>query len=338
VIYFQGGGACWDEASTKEGYCTTDAVPQKPLGVFNRDNDLNKFKSYTIVHVMYCSGDLFGGNVVRNYNDANGQPIKQTGLANAHSALNWVVEQTQNGGLASTLSDVVVMGCSAGSLGTQFWAKEILNTLKWKQAAIVPDSYAGVFPLGSVGPLVHDFGFCTSGFLSDDLYAKCISETLSIEEINLEFAAAHPTVPVSFLQSKVDNVQQAYYIALGVSMNTTHSETTPTQFYADTNTVFGLYNDQLKNFLTYLVDGENHCFTCYDLYFTADAKGPSDNGATNTGLTMSQWVGAMPLASGSTSNTVCEGAAKASLSAVTGLVDNTYCSSKVYPKQFVENY
>ncbi len=290
-----------------------------------------------MVHVLYCSGDLFGGDVVRSYNDAAGQPIKQKGLANAHSALDWVVAQTKSGSLSSVFSDVVIMGCSAGSLGAQLWSKEIVTTLQWKQAAVVPDSYAGVFPLGTVGPLVNSMGYCSSGFLSADLYAKCVANTLSLEEINLEYALASPSVPVSFLQSKVDGVQQAYYIALGVSMNSTQKTTTPTQFYGDVNTVFGLYNAQLPNFLTYLVDGDNHCFTCYDLYFTADAKGPSDDGATSEGLSMADWTNALPLSSGQTASTVCEGKVLDNVSKDAAAVDNTYCSAKVFPKQFVQN-
>ncbi len=60
---------CRDEASTKAGFCTSDSSPQSANGVFDRSNPKNAYRDYTIVHVSYCSGDLFGGNVVRPYSD-----------------------------------------------------------------------------------------------------------------------------------------------------------------------------------------------------------------------------------------------------------------------------
>lgn len=338
VVYFQGGGACWDEKSSKDNLCTTDAVPQPPVGIFNRNNPLNKFKSYTIVHIMYCSGDLHSGDIVRPYNDPDGFPQKQKGLVNTHTVINWILAQSKSGALASTFSDVLVTGCSAGSMATQMWAKQILTTLAWKRAAILPDSYAGVFPAGSFGPSIAGYGFCTSGFLSPELYAKCIAETLTIEEVNVEFVSALPTVPIAFIESKVDNVQQAYYIIPPVtttSNTTLKGDITPSEFYSRTNELFGYYNKQLPNFLTYLVDGQQHCFTCYDHFFTADGQGPFDNKKTTTGLTLNEWVSQLPLDSSGSVDTVCEGTIDPN---PVPLLDNTYCSSKVYPKHFVETY
>ena len=260
IFYFQGGGACWDEASTKLNFCTSDAEPQSLVGIFDRTNVNNKFRDYTIVQVLYCSGDVFGGNVVRPYNDKKGVPVEQKGLANAQSVLDWTKQQQATGALASTLSELVVMGCSAGSIGAQLWGKQVINGLKWKKAAVVPDSYAGIFPPGTAGPLVYDYGFCTSGFLSQALYAKCMDQTLTMQDMDLEFIAATPTVPYTFIQSKVDDVQISFYIAIGLTNNVTDPTINPSEFYDDVNKVFGAYN-KLDNFMAYLVDGPQHCFT-----------------------------------------------------------------------------
>jgi len=261
IFYFQGGGACWDEPSTKLGFCTSDASPQSLVGIFDRTNVNNKFKDYTIVQVLYCSGDVFGGNTVRPYNDKDGVPVTQKGLANAQSVLDWTKQMQATGALASTLSELVVMGCSAGSIGAQLWGKQVLNGLKWNKAAVVPDSYAGIFPPGTMGPLIYDFGFCSSGFLSSGLQAKCLDQTLTMQEMDMEFIASTPTVPYTFIQSKVDDVQISFYIAIGLtSPNVTDPTINPTEFYDDVNTVFGEYN-QLSNFMAYLVDGPQHCFT-----------------------------------------------------------------------------
>ena len=313
--------------------CTTDAGPQSLVGIFDRTNVNNRFKDYTIVHVSYCSGDVFGGNVVRPYNDDKGVPVQQKGLANAQATLDWVAKQQSTGALAKTLSELVVMGCSAGSLGAQLWGKQVLKGLKWSKAAVVPDSYAGIFPPGTTGPLVKGYGFCTSGFLSPALYAKCMDETITMMDIDLEFIATTPTVPYAFIQSKTDIVQQSFYVAIGKSSNAS-AAITPTQFYNDVNDAFGLYNKQLKNFITFLVDGDQHCFTNQGLYYTADAEGAKDAGKTNTGPMMYTWTNRYPLANKETTDTVCQG----DLQNKIAKADNTYCSTKTTPKSFVEQY
>ena len=247
------------------------------MGIFDRTNVNNRFKDYTIVQVLYCSGDVYGGNTTRPYNDKDGVPVQQNGLANAQSVLDWTAQQQASGALASTLSELIVMGCSAGSIGAQLWAKQVINSLKWSKAAVVPDSYAGIFPEGTAGPLVYEYGFCSSGFLSPALYDKCMNQTLTMQDMDMEFISATPTVPYTFIQSKTDDVQMSFYIAIGLTSHVEDPLINPTEFYNDVNEVFGVYN-QLPNFVTYLVDGSHHCFTNQDLYYTADAMGPYDDG------------------------------------------------------------
>jgi hypothetical protein len=79
VVYFQGGGACYDKLSTNLGACTKDAVPVGEVGIFDRKNPLNPYKDFTIVFLMYCSGDAWAGNVTRPYNDKAGVPVTQHG-------------------------------------------------------------------------------------------------------------------------------------------------------------------------------------------------------------------------------------------------------------------
>ena len=160
-------------------------MPQGPQGVFDRTASNNKFKDFTIVQALYCSGDVYGGNKTQDYNMEREGSVVQHGIQNAQATLDWILHQQQNGQLASTLTELVVMGCSAGSIGAQIWSDRILNTLSYKVAAVIPDSYAGVFPPNVLGPLVYDFNFCQAGFLSDYLTSVCLNQTLTIEEINI---------------------------------------------------------------------------------------------------------------------------------------------------------
>jgi hypothetical protein len=235
--------------SSKAGFCTSDSSPQSPVGVFSRTDDRNKFKDFTIVHVLYCSGDVWGGNVTQPFDDDAGVPVQQQGLANAQSALNWAKQQQVAGRLLSSLSELVVMGCSAGSVGAQLWANQVLGALAFKTAAVIPDSYAGVFPPGSEGPLIFNYGFCSSGFLSEALLAKCLAQQLSLQDIMLEMMPAFPSIPFAFIQSKTDIVQQSFYIAIGVTTQASSKLIDPSLFYKDVNDIFGAYN-ALPNFVT----------------------------------------------------------------------------------------
>jgi hypothetical protein len=314
--------------STKAGFCTSDSSPQSLVGVFDRTNPKNKYSAYTIVHLTYCSGDLFGGNVTRPYTDSKGQPVVQVGVHNAQATVDWIKSQMSNGGLSSTLSELVVMGCSAGSIGVQLWGNQVLKQLSWKHASINPDSYAGVFPEGSVGPLIYDFGFCSAGFLSSTLYQKCMNKQLTLVDINMEFIASTKQIPYNFIQSKTDAVQISFYIAVAETTGIKPASITPTEFYNDVNSIFGTYNQGNQNFLTYLVDGNQHCFTPADLYYEATTKGPHDAGKATTGQWMYDWTNHFPLQESETGNTRCE----------EGTDANTYCSANVSPKAFSEHY
>ncbi len=336
IFYLQGGGACWNEGSTKAGFCSSDSSPQSLVGIFDRTNEANAFKSYTIVHVLYCSGDVHGGNTTRPYNDKDGQPIVQVGLNNAQSAIDWIKKQISVGNLASEFSSVIVMGASAGSIGAQLWSSQVLKTFKWKTAAIMPDSYAGVFPTGSMGPLIYEYGFCNAGFLSAGLTAKCQAQTLTLQDMMVEFITDNPKVPFSFIQSKTDIVQQAFYIAIGLSMNSTDKWIYPAKFYDDVNEVFGLYN-QFPNFLTYLVDGYHHCYSNQAVYYTTDPISKNDDGKSSTSEFLYSWANKFPLASGVTQGTVCDGTLTQKNKKISA-ADNSYCSTDVNPKTFTEQW
>lgn len=341
LFYLQGGGACWDEASTKLGLCTTDASPQDLVGVFDRESDGNRFGSHTIVNVLYCSGDVHGGNVTRSYNDAKGEPVQQMGLLNAQAALDWVKQQQATGALQEQLSELVVMGCSAGSIGAQLWGKTIVESLQWKTAAIMPDSYAGLFPEGTMGPVIYEYNFCDSGFLSAELTQKCLRQELTLQDIDLEFMAATPSVPYTFIQSKVDSVQMSYYVSLGVLSNASDWMITPSEFYEGVNDIFSLYTKERDNFVTYLIDGGTHCFTDATRYFTTDATGAVTAGARaqegGSEDMLFEWANELPLQEGEVVETICAGQVQLSAPA-TGEEDNTYCASGVYPNSYTEHY
>lgn len=269
---------------------------------------------------------------MRDYDDSTGTPVTQKGQANAQSALDWIVQQTAAGHFAETLSELVVSGCSAGSIGAQLWGKPITDTLKWKKAAVTPDSYAGIFPPGTEGPLITAFGMCSASFLNPSLYDSCMAGNMTLRDYNIDAISRTPAIPFSFIQSKTDTTQESFYIAVGASSRAWGDiMTTPEKFYNDVNAQFGAYN-VYPNFVTYLVDGNQHCFTPFDLYYTADPLSAKDDGESTSAMMMYDWVNSLPLESGEVIQTQCEG----NLQGVQGINKQTYCSDDVSPKSFTE--
>lgn len=343
LFYFQGGGACWDKASTVAGLCTTEISPNANAGVFDKGNDDNPFKDYTIVHALYCSGDVYSGNVTQGYK-YQGNPVIQKGVANARFAINWAMEQAF-GGSDGTLENLVVMGCSAGSIGAQMWADILLSSFPAKTVAVVPDSYAGLFPEDSVGPLMKSYGVCDTELIDSALKPSCYAGSLDIQHVVESHIASYKRSPFAFIQSKVDAVQQSFYVAVGLTTRGESAVITPASFYAGINGIFTEYN-KLPNFITYLVDGPMHCFTNMDVLYKATNAGPEGKRHVKEpgrgDLSLRDWLAQLPLSLGQNISTECVGDLKNSekLQRATKGAEvkaYTYCDSSLIPKTFVQN-
>lgn len=178
---------------------------------------------------------------------------------------------------------------------------------------------------------------CTvfEGFVNSENLAKCEAETLTLQDINAEFISATPDVPFSFIQSKTDIVQMSFYVAIGLTTPNSTAAITPEIFYDDVNTIFEGYNVN-NNFLTYLVNGDQHCFSPLDLFYTADGISAEDNGKQATQEMMYEWTAHFPLPNSASEATVCEGDVQ---SRANGAVNKqTYCSAELTPKTYTENY
>ena len=148
IFSFQGGGVCWDDSSTSQASCRLPLSIQLPYGIYDNKNALNYFSDYTIVHVLYCSGDLHIGDVTRNYS-YNGYTVVQSGYNNTLATIRWVLGQIGNdttSQLSPIFSKLVILGSSAGSLAAQLWSDFLLNTFKYESAAVISDSFVGVLP------------------------------------------------------------------------------------------------------------------------------------------------------------------------------------------------
>ena len=73
----------------------------------------------------------------------------------------------------------MISGASAGSQATQEWAATLLRELKYDAAGVVADSFISVFPDGTEGTLIGEWGMCDVGLLQGDLLEACRAKTLT---------------------------------------------------------------------------------------------------------------------------------------------------------------
>ena len=318
LLFFQGGGACWDVLSTTTHTCSTGAFPQGPSGgVFERSELSNPFRTYTLVHVLYCDGSLHGGNTTRPYRDRAGVPVSQVGYENTRSVLNWIETQMKTGQLAPTLSSLVISGSSAGSIGAQLWADQVLRSLPHLAAAVVPDSYIGVFPTHAEGRLITQYGFCSSPLLARlpaSIRASCLQATLSLHAVTAAVLDRHQSVAFAHIQSKIDEVQIEFDWALSSDPSVEPAGCADkrtcyvdgTDFYARSNEYLELYNRR-PNHVHFLVQSSQHTYLPNRHMYEADASGATAGG--KGGERLIDWLTRLPLRNGSngTISTRCDG-------------------------------
>ena len=83
-----------------------------------------------------------------------------------------------------------------------------------------------------------------------------------------------------------------------------------------------------------MIDGTQHCFTPYDLFYTADTVSATNAGVNNNDPWLSTWTNEFPLQNNVNTSTTCHG----EVTSVAGSNGYSYCDNKLIPKTYTENY
>jgi hypothetical protein len=123
VMYYQGGGACWEQLTCLVPACDTNVVDAEDnpsgfsSGFADLDNPANPFRDWNAVFVSYCSCDIHFGDAAQDYTNfdpANPLHVEHRGYHNSKVAEKWAREHF----LAPEA--VFVTGSSAGAYGAWF--------------------------------------------------------------------------------------------------------------------------------------------------------------------------------------------------------------------------
>ncbi|MCB9754090.1 MAG: hypothetical protein H6713_29455 [Myxococcales bacterium] len=145
MIYLEGGGACFNDACD----FTAFNIPFVPPidGIFNRGNNNNPVRDWTMVYVPYCTGDIHAGD---NEYELSGDLRFFHGYSNVTRYLEVLVQSFET-------ERVLLTGISAGGFGAAINASQ------------VADAYGDAV----ITTVIDDSG----PPLSNDVIAPCLQET-----------------------------------------------------------------------------------------------------------------------------------------------------------------
>ncbi len=141
LMYYQGGGACWEQLTCSVPVCDDNVNPEggdnpnnRSSGFGDYNNPNNPFRDWHIVFVSYCSCDIHFGDAAQDYP----LHVEHRGYQNARVAEKWARENFPNP------DEVFVTGSSAGAYGALFHGPLLHNAWPNAKFSILADAGNGV--------------------------------------------------------------------------------------------------------------------------------------------------------------------------------------------------
>jgi hypothetical protein len=275
LIYFAGGGACWNAENCAPSFAGPDGNPifvsQVPegssaaltQGFFNSENASNPVGDYNAVYVTYCTADIHGGSTRIDYESAAGEKytLNHIGAINATAALDWTFENF------ASPSNVVVSGCSAGSYGSILHSARIMQQYAGTPVmqigdagvGVVTDSFDGLLSWGFIDNLPDIGGLREmdpAAFRTKDLYKAT--------------AAAFPDNTVSQITGYLDSVQIGFYYLMGGGAT---PEEAGANWLLGMRSIMSGLSGSVRNFRGLMFGGGQHCITPYDELYSYQVNG-----------------------------------------------------------------
>lgn len=155
MIYFQGGGACWDGFTcgakgrfASEYDVSPDEADRHTAGIFDFANEANPVRDFDAVFVPYCTGDVHAGDAEVTFDvpkedlgvDVDTITVQFNGYNNAMAVLDWVYANF------AAPSQIFVAGTSAGGYGATRYAPYVMHHYSDVPTVLLADAANGVLP------------------------------------------------------------------------------------------------------------------------------------------------------------------------------------------------
>ena len=263
LIYFQGGGACWDGATCTPGGSTTDQTvnagdsPERGArGIFELDNEANPFRDYSMVYVPYCTGDVHLGDQSVTYETAAGSlTIRHNGYNNAAAVLDWTFANY------TAPESVFVAGGSAGAIPTPFYAHLAAEQYPTARITQLGDAAGGYRGDGLDG-LLETWG--TPALLARFPEYDLGREGLTFDSPYLATGRLHPEMQLAQYNTAYDTVQIFFLRLIGEA-----GINLPQLIRANDGDIA----KQLDNYDSFLAGGSVHTILQLEEFYTFQADG-----------------------------------------------------------------
>ncbi len=257
MIYFQAGGACWNGATCDDdSLLYAKGVDYGALegyrGIFDFNNPENPVAAYNIVFVTYCSADVHTGSRDETFTDALGvQKLTHfQGYVNSLSALKWTYTNFPDP------ERVLVIGSSAGAMGSIFFAEPIMTQYANSPVVQVGDGYVGVMPKDWPGLDVWGTRANLPGALRQDMALSTPANFAT--KLYASSAGLLPTRTFAQFTTAADVFQISYYATAGGE-----PRDWPNLMWSSLDQL-----NQVSNFRSYVADGSEHTILPFDRFYT----------------------------------------------------------------------
>jgi hypothetical protein len=266
LIYFEGGGACYDAETCRPGSqhfddsidpaYQADNPALKRAGVFDLSQARNPFVDYNIVFVSYCTGDAFMVHRQVSYQlSGEAFTIDHVGFDNTQAVLSWTYQNF------SQPEKVFVIGCSAGVVGSAFLSPYIMEEYKPLPIVVLGDSGGGY--LDGPPQLLRDLGALDVTPDWIPAYGNLTPENFHTADLFIIPALFYPQNTLALLDTVDDSTQSEIVARVGGNL-----------------TLQGLIQSNVQalqaaapNIRAYTGPGDYHCITMQPNFYAYEAKG-----------------------------------------------------------------
>ena len=273
LIFFDGGGACWNgqlcDLNSQPNVHSpfADETPEaftEADGVFDLDNEDNPFADYSMVFLPYCTGDVFIGAGEREYTYTNAEGEEttvttyHTGYDNTVTVLDWVYDNFDSP------DSVLIAGSSAGAIGSSFYAGFVAENYADVPVVLMADAAGGY---NSVRLPFTFKGWNTVDILPDwETYAGKDSNTLTFEDFYIASALHADNLTISQFNTAYDETQIGFSVLLGDAPNSFDLPSRIMHHYQEIESA-------VDEFYSYTAGGDQHTIMSTPFFYTYTVEG-----------------------------------------------------------------
>jgi hypothetical protein len=320
LVFFNGGGACWNDATCITSLALGDRPTYNPSilnenspigagGIFDDKNKKNPFRHWNKVFIPYCSGDIHIGSSDQLYTDKTGlitgQPntpilIKHHGFDNFMAVREWL--KTKFKTKKHKIKKLMVTGSSAGAYGASLNFPYLQSAFPKVDATLFSDAAEAV---------VTD-GFLQSTFTNNSIWQveKTLPQifnnalgTFSADSFNIDIitklSEAYPNSRFAQYTTKSD-VVQVQFLKIMDQLDMGNDNPLTWGLTEEDFVYFYEWNLRMETSLTYLSEitdnyqyyigkGDIHTILT-DAFATPEIPHPFYNESSAQGVKFTKWL------------------------------------------------